>query len=119
MAVRPCGPHPDAGANPRIRSNPYTTPQDATTLYDATITALKLNDPATGAPLISVILDYLATSHGWRTGRGYAGEPYGMSNQLFFKNSVGGVVWVMDLSTFLLECGWDRWHVTHGRRRPV
>ncbi|MGW4823435.1 hypothetical protein ACWEP4_31890 [Streptomyces sp. NPDC004227] len=30
VAVRLCGPHPDAGANPRIRSNPYTTSLDAT-----------------------------------------------------------------------------------------
>ncbi|MFB8177725.1 hypothetical protein ACFC8N_17010 [Streptomyces sp. NPDC055966] len=31
VAVRLCGPHPDAGANPRIRSNPYTISMDATT----------------------------------------------------------------------------------------
>ncbi|MFI0822661.1 hypothetical protein ACH4TX_44540 [Streptomyces sp. NPDC021098] len=93
----------------------YTANQEpVATLYNATITALKLNDPATGAPLISVVLDFLATSHGWRTGRGYAGEPYGMPNQLFFKNSVGGVVWVMDLRNFLLQCGWNRWHDTYG-----
>src|SRR4051812_43954978 len=30
VAVHLCGHHPDAGANPRIRSNPYTTSQDAT-----------------------------------------------------------------------------------------
>ncbi|MEU5092943.1 hypothetical protein [Streptomyces sp. NPDC021356] len=30
MAVHLCGHHPDAGANPRIRSNPYTTSLDAT-----------------------------------------------------------------------------------------
>jgi hypothetical protein len=30
VAVRPCGRYPDAGAKPRIRSNPYTTPVDAT-----------------------------------------------------------------------------------------
>src|SRR5690242_14467957 len=30
VAVRLCGPHPNAGANPRIRSNPYTTSLDAT-----------------------------------------------------------------------------------------
>ncbi|WP_159032896.1 hypothetical protein [Streptomyces fodineus] len=30
VAVHLCGPHPDAGANPRIRSNPYTTSLDAT-----------------------------------------------------------------------------------------
>ncbi|MEU6230516.1 hypothetical protein ABZ855_43530, partial [Streptomyces sp. NPDC047042] len=30
VAVRLCGHHPDAGTNPRIRSNPYTTPLDAT-----------------------------------------------------------------------------------------
>ncbi|MFE7274407.1 hypothetical protein, partial [Streptomyces sp. NPDC057623] len=30
VAVQLCGHHPDAGANPRIRSNPYTTSLDAT-----------------------------------------------------------------------------------------
>src|SRR5690349_24170378 len=30
VAVHLCGHHPDAGANPRIRSNPYTTSLDAT-----------------------------------------------------------------------------------------
>ncbi|WP_030808699.1 hypothetical protein [Streptomyces sp. NRRL S-337] len=29
VAVHLCGHHPDAGANPRIRSNPYTTSLDA------------------------------------------------------------------------------------------
>lgn len=37
MAVRLCGPHPDAGANPRIRSNPYTTSLDATVCGDELI----------------------------------------------------------------------------------
>ncbi|MFJ8540324.1 hypothetical protein ACIREI_44630, partial [Streptomyces sp. NPDC093591] len=30
VAVHLCGHHPDAGANPRIRSNPYTISLDAT-----------------------------------------------------------------------------------------
>ncbi|MGW1811495.1 hypothetical protein [Streptomyces sp. NPDC002078] len=30
VAVHLCGHHPDAGANPRIRSNPYTISMDAT-----------------------------------------------------------------------------------------
>jgi hypothetical protein len=30
VAVQLCGHHPDAGANPRIRSNPYTISMDAT-----------------------------------------------------------------------------------------
>ncbi len=30
VAVRLCGPHSEAGANPGFRSNPYTTSQDAT-----------------------------------------------------------------------------------------
>jgi len=85
--------------------------QPVGTLDDLTITAMKLNDPQTGRPLIVVNLDYLATSHGWRTGRG-VGEPYGMANNLIFKNSAGGVVWVMYLSAFLLDCSWNRWHVT-------
>jgi hypothetical protein len=37
VAVHLCGHHPDAGANPRIRSNPYTTSQDATRICRAAL----------------------------------------------------------------------------------
>ncbi|MFD3843735.1 hypothetical protein ACFWWC_47260, partial [Streptomyces sp. NPDC058642] len=35
VAVHLCGHHPDAGANPRIRSNPYTISLDATRVDQA------------------------------------------------------------------------------------
>ncbi|MFF0164159.1 hypothetical protein ACFYRY_42785 [Streptomyces sp. NPDC005263] len=89
--------------------------QPVGTLDNLTITAMKLNDPQTGRPLVVVNLDYLATSHGWRTGRGLNGEPYGMTNNVFFRNSAGGLVWSMYLSAFLLDCNMNRWHVTHGQ----
>ncbi|MFJ4540066.1 hypothetical protein ACIP39_29530 [Streptomyces tibetensis] len=83
------------------------------TLENLTITATKVDDPHTGRPFIHIALDYFATSHGWRTGRGVSGEPYGMSNRIYFKNSGGGIVWATDLPVFVLGCGWHREHQTY------
>jgi len=87
--------------------------QPVATLDDVNVTATKMNDPHTGVPFVHVTLDYFATSHGWRTGRGGT-EPWGLSNHLYFKNSAGGIVYSQALNTvFVLQCGWNRQHRFH------
>ncbi|WP_432096598.1 hypothetical protein [Streptomyces sp. bgisy100] len=85
------------------------------TLENVTVTATQASDPHTGVPFVHVTLDYFATSHGFRTGRGAPGEPLGAPQGLYFRNQAGGTVysWGFPNDDFRLECGWERRHCFH------
>lgn len=83
----------------------------AATLDDATVTVTLMANPQTGVPFLFITFSYLATSQGFRTGRGApTGEPLGMPQGLFFKNQSGGVMysWGFPGDDFRLECSWNR-----------
>ncbi len=97
------------------------------TLYDVSVTLMRLTNPNTGMVSLQMSLEYYATSNGSRTpdGRSLPGstssydagrEDYNVSHAVYFRNSSGGLVyswWVG--KDFQLVCGWNRQHCLHGK----
>jgi hypothetical protein len=80
-------------------------------LDEATVTVTRMANPSTGAPFLFITFSYLATSMGWRSGRGWpTSEPLGMPHGLYFKNSAGGTMysWGFPYDDFRLDCNWNR-----------
>jgi hypothetical protein len=74
------------------------------TLDDVTVTATRGTSPQ-GQSFIVMTLEYLVTSHGWRTGTGSSGEPWGLRQEVRCQNSAGGTMYVVGFDPFEMLCG--------------
>lgn len=109
-------PLPAASKTMKFQGKLFAGGTQAATLDEATVTVTRSTNPTTGVPFLFITFSYLATSQGFRTGKGgSSGEPLGMLHGLYFKNQSGGTMysWGFPYDDFRLECGWNHEHRYH------